>query len=94
VSAEERQEETFLRRRRSKPSSISPSAEVLSPRHAGELIDVSDQTILNHIRQGRLPAFYVGPREQSRDPRRVVQRRRMLRVRRSDVLALLEAVQQ
>jgi hypothetical protein len=80
--------------RRSKQSSIPLSAELLSLRHAGELIDVSDQTISKHIRQGRLKAYFVGPREQSRDPRRVTQARRMIRVRRTDVLALLEQVAQ
>jgi len=83
-----------MRGRRSKQSSISPASELLSPRHAGELIDVSDQTIEKHIRQGRLKAYYVGPSEQSRDPRRVTQKRRMVRVRRTDVLALLEQVSQ
>jgi hypothetical protein len=83
-----------LARHSKKQSSISPAAELLSRRHAGELIDVSEQTIDKHISQGRLKAFFVGPREQSRDPRRVTQKRRMIRVRRSDVLALLEAVPQ
>jgi hypothetical protein len=74
-----------------KPSSES---EFLSRRHAAALIDSSEQLIDKYIKQGLLKAYYVGPREQSRDRDRAIQRRRKVLVKRADVLGLLEAVPQ
>jgi hypothetical protein len=94
IAGKANRELSALAHHRSKQSSSPPAAELLNLRHAGALIEVSDQTLLKHIRQGRLRAYYVGPPEQSRDPKRLTQARRMIRVRPADVLALLEQVGQ
>jgi hypothetical protein len=72
----------------------APSSEFLTRKHAAALIDSSVQLIDKYIKQGLLKAYYVGPREQSRDPERRTQARRKVLVRREDLLRLLEGVPQ
>jgi hypothetical protein len=68
----------------------SNESEFLTRRHAAELIDSSEQLIDKYFTQGLLHKYYVGPRAQSRDPKRVTQARRKVLVKRSELLALLE----
>jgi hypothetical protein len=68
--------------------------ELFSRKLAAEFLCSSVQYVDKCRKLGLLPAYYVGPRAQSRDPKRVVQARRKVLFKKSDLLALLEAVPQ
>ena len=64
--------------------------ELFTRKLAAEFLCSSIQLVDKYRQLGLLPAYYVGPKAQSRDPRRVVQTRRKVLFKRSDLEALLE----
>lgn len=68
--------------------------ELFTRRLAADFICQSVQYVDKVRKLGLLPAYYLGPPEQSRDRKRVVQARRTVLFKRSDLLALLERVPQ
>ncbi len=70
---------------------LAKPTEYFTRKEAAEFLRSSVQLVDKYYRQlGVLPAYYVGPKAQSRDPRRVVQARRKVLFKRSDLEALLE----
>ena len=72
------------------PANLVTDREWFTRKLAAEHICSSVQLIDKYHNQGLLPYYYVGPRAQSRDPRRRVQARRKVLIKCSDLEALLE----
>ncbi|MGD0467483.1 MAG: hypothetical protein ABSA54_03830 [Terriglobales bacterium] len=72
------------------PTTKPSDRELFTRKLAAEFLCSSVQYVDKMRSLGLLPAYYVGPKAQSRDPRRVVQARRKVLFKRADLEALLE----